>query len=179
MKRKTSQTIKSIGLWILILGIPILLIIGDVKKEPTCETENINYSELDEYSAALPIGESVVVRDGVDGKELVCINDNREVVSSTVTVEPISKVTHNGTGSIPEDRDGEYSEAEYISDYEDNGIIEGYYFGDYIVAEYEPVYTAPSYSYRTGAVCSDGTPSSATGRGACSWHGGVSYWLYN
>jgi len=33
------------------------------------------------------------------------------------------------------------------------------------------------YSYRTGAVCRDGTRSSATGRGACSHHGGVSYWI--
>lgn len=31
---------------------------------------------------------------------------------------------------------------------------------------------------RTGAVCNDGTYSSATGRGACSHHGGVSQWLY-
>ena len=33
------------------------------------------------------------------------------------------------------------------------------------------------FTYRTGAVCRDGTTSSATGRGACSHHGGVSYWL--
>lgn len=32
-------------------------------------------------------------------------------------------------------------------------------------------------SYRTGAICRDGWRSSATGRGACSHHGGVSYWL--
>ena len=32
---------------------------------------------------------------------------------------------------------------------------------------------------RVGAVCNDGTTSSATGSGACSWHGGVSYWLYD
>tara|TARA_R110000850_G_scaffold108853_2_gene221382 strand:+ start:941 stop:1339 length:399 start_codon:yes stop_codon:yes gene_type:complete len=31
---------------------------------------------------------------------------------------------------------------------------------------------------RIGAVCNDGTTSKATGRGACSHHGGVSYWLY-
>lgn len=30
--------------------------------------------------------------------------------------------------------------------------------------------------YRVGAVCKDGTSSTATGRGACSHHGGVSYW---
>ena len=32
--------------------------------------------------------------------------------------------------------------------------------------------------YRIGAICSDGWESSATGRGACSWHGGVEEWLY-
>ncbi len=32
---------------------------------------------------------------------------------------------------------------------------------------------------RVGAVCRDGTLSTATGRGACSWHGGVAEWLYD
>ncbi len=32
-------------------------------------------------------------------------------------------------------------------------------------------------SYRVGAICRDGWQSSATGRGACSWHGSVDYWL--
>ena len=31
---------------------------------------------------------------------------------------------------------------------------------------------------RTGARCRDGSYSSATGRGACSHHGGVSSWIY-
>lgn len=35
-----------------------------------------------------------------------------------------------------------------------------------------------TYRYRTGAVCKDGSRSSATGRGACSHHGGVSRWVY-
>ena len=30
---------------------------------------------------------------------------------------------------------------------------------------------------RTGAICRDGWRSSATGSGACSWHGGVSKWV--
>ena len=39
-------------------------------------------------------------------------------------------------------------------------------------------YTAPKSSrYRTGAICRDGWKSSATGRGACSHHGGVAYWI--
>ena len=31
---------------------------------------------------------------------------------------------------------------------------------------------------RTGATCRDGSSSSATGRGACSHHGGVAEWTY-
>jgi endonuclease YncB( thermonuclease family) len=36
---------------------------------------------------------------------------------------------------------------------------------------------SPSACVRTGAICSDGWRSSATGRGACSHHGGVAQWL--
>ncbi len=31
---------------------------------------------------------------------------------------------------------------------------------------------------RIGAVCKDGTTSTATGSGACSSHGGVDHWIY-
>ena len=34
-----------------------------------------------------------------------------------------------------------------------------------------------TYNVRTGAKCNDGSNSSATGRGACSHHGGVAYWI--
>lgn len=44
-----------------------------------------------------------------------------------------------------------------------------YYGGSY--------YSGGNSNYRTGAICSDGWRSSATGRGACSHHGGVSTWL--
>ena len=37
--------------------------------------------------------------------------------------------------------------------------------------------TAPRH--RIGAMCNDGTTSTATGRGACSHHGGVSCWMYS
>jgi hypothetical protein len=37
---------------------------------------------------------------------------------------------------------------------------------------------APS-RYRIGAICTDGTRSTATGSGACSHHGGVRCWLYS
>jgi hypothetical protein len=31
---------------------------------------------------------------------------------------------------------------------------------------------------RIGCICRDGTSSNATGRGACSHHGGVDHWIY-
>ena len=40
-----------------------------------------------------------------------------------------------------------------------------------------PGFVAPSAGVRVGAICRDGTRSSATGRGACSYHGGVARWL--
>ena len=33
--------------------------------------------------------------------------------------------------------------------------------------------------HRVGAVCNDGTTSTATGSGACSHHGGVRCWQYS
>lgn len=46
------------------------------------------------------------------------------------------------------------------------------------VAPPPPTTTAPT-GVRVGAICRDGTSSSATGSGACSHHGGVDHWLYN
>ena len=54
------------------------------------------------------------------------------------------------------------------------GLIEGYVHSNYVK---KGKAVASTHSYRVGAVCKDGTGSSATGRGACSHHGGVSYWL--
>ena len=49
------------------------------------------------------------------------------------------------------------------------------YTRSYYTPSYSPTYNSPNY--RTGAICRDGWRSSATGRGACSHHGGVAYWL--
>ncbi len=40
------------------------------------------------------------------------------------------------------------------------------------------IHDRSKYEYRVGATCSDGWHSSATGRGACSHHGGVDKWIY-
>ena len=54
------------------------------------------------------------------------------------------------------------------------GSIEGYIYSKYLKKGKAIV---SSFIVRTGAKCRDGTNSSATGRGACSHHGGVSYWI--
>lgn len=38
---------------------------------------------------------------------------------------------------------------------------------------------AQTTRHRIGAMCKDGTTSTATGSGACSHHGGVSCWQYS
>jgi hypothetical protein len=40
------------------------------------------------------------------------------------------------------------------------------------------LYNNSKYKHRVGATCRDGWHSGATGRGACSHHGGVSKWIY-
>ena len=46
------------------------------------------------------------------------------------------------------------------------------------VPSYRPVKEKETYQVRVGAICCDGSRSYATGRGACSHHGGVCEWLY-
>lgn len=41
------------------------------------------------------------------------------------------------------------------------------------------IHEESKYTYRVGAICADGWPSNATGRGACSHHGGVAKWIYD
>ena len=56
----------------------------------------------------------------------------------------------------------------------------GYVYSKYLSNNYQETIKTSTYKphVRVGAICKDGTKSYATGRGACSQHGGVSYWLY-
>jgi hypothetical protein len=46
------------------------------------------------------------------------------------------------------------------------------------VPSYQLAKEKEAYKIRVGAICCDGSRSYATGRGACSHHGGVCKWLY-
>ncbi len=62
-------------------------------------------------------------------------------------------------------------------------IAKGYYQNGYRIGKWTFVDKDGDERYsdyqleRVGALCRDGSTSSATGRGACSWHGGVAEWL--
>lgn len=86
----------------------------------------------------------------IDGKETSRVKKNE-----TVVTEPVNEVTSIGTYVAPTPK--ATSPAPQTRS------------------------TAPqtTSSGRTGATCRDGTHSNATGRGACSHHGGVATWLYN
>ena len=50
--------------------------------------------------------------------------------------------------------------------------------GTWYYYDYDGDYTQTRFmQVRVGAICNDGWESDATGRGACSHHGGVNYWL--
>lgn len=125
-------------------------------KEET-ETKPVAFTSSSVNDATMASGTSKVTTVGVNGVETltykVTYTDGkqtaRELVSDIVTTQPVAQVTSVGT-----------------------------YVAHAPVAT--PTYTAPATTgARTGAVCNDGSSSSATGRGACSHHGGVAYWTYN
>ena len=124
---------------------------------PECHTETIPYStEIRHQSKARSSynPEKEVVQQGEDGEAKYCKNRLEQDYTKTVTTEPTTEI-----------------------------ITEWYYYDlnpTPIYNSFNTYQTAPaSDGVRTGAVCNDGTTSQATGRGACSRHGGVNYWLTN
>ncbi len=73
----------------------------------------------------------------------------------------------------------------FYAKYFDNGkpeqlgnFYEGNKTGTWYYYDYDGDYKQTQFiQVRVGAICNDGWESSATGRGACSHHGGVNYWL--
>lgn len=66
-------------------------------------------------------------------------------------------------------------ERNYIID-EYSGLDKNDNIDQKTLADY--LYEQSKVEYRVGARCKDGMISSAIGRGACSHHGGVAYWIY-
>lgn len=150
---------------------------NNISSEPQidCTQKTVWHDQKSEDTNKLPTGEQVVVVNGVDGEDEVCSDKDGTEVSRSHTTKVVDELTLDGVAQLPDGYDGSFSEQDVIDDYATNGQLTRNHFGEYE----PPSYDEPVYSERTGAQCSDGSYSSATGRGACSWHGGVATWLYN
>lgn len=120
----------------------------------TCVNQAVAYTSTEQNNPNQLVGYKAVSVNGANGVNKVC-SSKTQYISTTVLKAPIAQVTDIGTkqpAPAP-------------------------------VATPAPVsnYQAPvqNNSVRVGAICVDGWESSSTGRGTCSSHGGVSYWLYN
>ncbi len=170
-----------------VAGITLLIFafIGSIQPsaqniEPTCVLEAIHAEEHRVSSNKLPEGEYIEVATPEDGEERVCRDtDDNEVSRATVT-ERKDGLILEGSGDLPDGYDGQYDEQEVVEDLKTHGELTRTYFGTY-TPQYDTSYvsTPIQTGARTGAECNDGTYSSATGRGACSHHGGVAVWLYD
>lgn len=136
----------------------ILASLPTYTKEATV-SQSVPFAEQTVESDSLAKGETKVTQEGANGSKdiiyVVTYKGNKEIgrqqKSEAITKQPVAKITSVGTYVAP------------------------------------PVYVAPqattvapdtSSGGRTGATCNDGSHSNATGKGACSHHGGVAVWLY-
>ena len=142
-----------------------------VRVENVAVTEKIPYTTTTVEDNTLAKGTTKVLTNGADGERTkvykVTYEDNkeigRELVSSTITREPINKVIANGTYVAPK----QVAPSTQCQN------------GTYVNVDGNTV-CRPSSNNSGGAtaICRDGTYSYSQHRsGTCSHHGGVRTWL--
>lgn len=107
------------------------------------------------------------------------LNDPRIINEKYNEQKLLSLKKTNYTGSfVLKDQDGNRS----LSGQLENGVESGIW--TYFTTNYdgEKLKNEPYEKYqfineRSGAICRDGSISYSTGRGTCSWHGGVKQWI--
>jgi hypothetical protein len=128
-----------------------------VKTETKKET--VAFESTEQNSATLAQGQKQVSTQGVNGERTIAYEITyiqgketaRKEIKNEVTKQPVTQITLVGTYVAPAP----------------------------VTQQTTTTPTTQSSSgARTGATCNDGSRSNATGRGACSHHGGVAYWLY-
>lgn len=143
------------GLFIVVaIALTLASIIGyreyNAHYRTTCIKQVIEFEETQQPNDTLPIGDTSLATKGINGSDEVCRRNSLET-SRTHTIFPTTQIIH--TGTLDEDAKRQENAA---------------YFQQRM----------QSAKQRVGAICSDGSQSSATGSGACSHHGGVYQWLY-
>lgn len=135
-----------------------------IEEKEVTEELSVAFTKEQKEDSGLAKGETKIAQAGVEGKKTLTYKVkyengkelSRELLGEVVIAQPVAEVTSVGT---------------YV----------------YVAPKPapKPNTSAPSTQApstpsggRTGAICKDGSRSNATGRGACSHHGGVSRWLY-
>ena len=125
-------------------------------KKPVVKTETkieaIPFESTTQDDNTLDAGKTRVSSEGVDGERTITYEVTYVLDKETARKEIENEITKQPISKVTQ-------------------------VGTYVA----PVYVSPSLpqsNVRIGAVCEDGSHSSATGSGACSHHGGVAYWLY-
>lgn len=122
-------------------------------------SQSVPFTEQTVESGSLNKGETKVTQEGVNGsKDIIYIvtykgdkETGRQQKSEVVTKQPVTKITSVGMYVAPP---------------------------AYVAPETTTLAPDTTSGGRTGATCNDGSHSTATGKGACSHHGGVAVWLY-
>jgi antitoxin component YwqK of YwqJK toxin-antitoxin module len=149
------------------------------------EGEYIEYYDLENE----PVKSKGIFKNGIPTGEFLEFYENGRIKKQkTYKKGELNgrKRTYHRNGKLEESipyLDGQLSGNYY--EYFSSGTpkTKGYYVddsesGNWIYYDEDGDYKKFSYvTFRVGAICNDGTRSSATGRGACSWHGGVDHWL--
>jgi hypothetical protein len=130
------------------------------------ETKAIPFQIINQNDSSLASGTSKIITPGINGVETITykvissngIETGRQLLSDTVTTQPVNQISHIGTYVAPTCPNGTYVNT----------------YGNTVCSPY----SAPSAPAGASAQCVDGTYSfSQSRRGTCSHHGGVSTWL--
>lgn len=176
----------------------------EITTEKQEELVTVSFSVVYKDDDTMRKGKSTVVQEGENGEKKITYRISKqngkiidkEAEQEEILKEAIPKIIIRGTkiyytcsDGTEYDTQSERDECEKKIAWEqqrDKSLSECYadsskfncWYDAYPGTTLHWSYYTKSSNGRTGAICKDGWISSATGRGACSHHGGVRTWLY-
>ncbi len=147
---KSKHNLRLFAVWAVIIGL-----IGSVfaysQFNVTCTSKIIPYVTVVNQNPNETIGTTKVLTEGVDGTQKICKRSSGKITSDDTIPRPVDKIVSEGTKPVSTVAAPVYSPESSlsISEQSDNCPI---------------------------TTCRDGSCSSSTGRGTCSWHGGVDHY---
>lgn len=200
-KKNTSIKNILITLGMLMTLIAIVAIFIPYRYQ-TSNLESTDFKILDEKTDSLQLGETQTTKQGMNGQDNVTyettgslfqrlfISDQllKSEISRTTVVPPTIQITSHGTQKYQYMycSDGSYMyytneqfidpNIGYTNKSADTCAQNGH-GKEYMINNSPPISLPQIQSQSGGAICNDGWQSNSTGKGTCSHHGGVSYWL--